>query len=184
MTPRHMIMAAALAVAAWLALFGDKTPSTGIAEPVTHAASASASTSAPAPAASSIVPNESSEKSRNDTVILVLKNRQQLMGNALTDARPDALFKSQSWTPPPPPPAPPAPPPPPTAPPVPFKYIGKKIEDGKWEVYLTTGSQVNVVREKTVLQGTYRVDSIKPPVLTLTYLPLQQVQTLTIGGID
>ena len=172
MTPRHMVMAAALAVAAWLALFGDKTPNGGVAEPVLHAASASAhATAAPAPMP---IAGEPAEKPKGDAVILVLKNRQQLMGNALADSRPDALFKSQSWTPPPPP----------TAPPLPFKYIGKKIEDGKWEVYVTTGNQVHVVREKTVLQGTYRIDSIKPPVLSLTYLPLQQVQTLTIGGID
>lgn len=182
MTPRHMLMAAALVVAAWLALFGDKTPNTGIAEPVTH--TAGASTHATVAVSAPIVKNDSEDKSKGDATILVLKNREQLMGGALADSRPDALFKSQSWTPPPPPPAPPAPPPPPMAPPLPFKYIGKKIEDGKWEVYVTIGNQAYVVREKTVLQGTYRIDSIKPPVLSLTYLPLQQVQTLTIGGID
>ncbi|MGZ3158646.1 MAG: hypothetical protein ACXU7D_06955 [Burkholderiaceae bacterium] len=183
MTPRHLVMAAALAVAAWLALFGDKTPSNGIAEPIAHAPGTTTAHAA-APAASLPSPNTSEEKSKSDAVILTLKNREQLMGGAVADSRPDALFKSQSWTPPPPPPAPPAPPPPPTAPPLPFKYMGKKIEDGKWEVYVTVGNQAYVVHEKTVLQGTYRIDLIKPPVLSLTYLPLQQVQTLTIGGID
>ncbi|MGZ3240046.1 MAG: hypothetical protein ACXWIN_04120 [Burkholderiaceae bacterium] len=182
MTPKHMLMAAALVVAAWLALFGDKTPNTGIAEPVAHIAKTS--THASAAVTSLTVANDSEEKTKSDEVILTLKNREQLMGGARTDARHDALFTSQSWTPPPPPPAPPAPPPPPTAPPLPFKYIGKKFEDGKWEVYVTIGTQAYVVHEKTVLQGTYRIDSIKPPVLSLTYLPLQQVQTLTIGGID
>jgi hypothetical protein len=182
MTRRHMMMAAALAVAAWLALFGDKTPNGGVAEPVVHATSTPAR--AAASVTSSVAIKESDDKTKGDTTILVLKNRQQLMGGALADSRPDALFKSQSWTPPLPPPTPPAPPPAPTAPPLPFKYIGKKVEDGKWEVYVTIGNQVYVAREKTVLQGTYRIDSIKPPVLSLTYLPLQQVQTLTIGGID
>jgi hypothetical protein len=128
--------------------------------------------------------NAQEDKLKHDTSILLLKNRQQLMGGTLGESRHDALFTSQSWTPPPPPAPPPSPPPPPVAPPVPFKYIGKKLEDGKWEVFVTIGNQAYVVREKTVLQGTYRIDSIKPPVLSLTYLPLQQVQTLTIGGID
>jgi hypothetical protein len=46
------------------------------------------------------------------------------------------------------------------------------------------GNQAYVGREKTVIQGTYRIESIKPPVLTLTYLPLNKAQTITIGGID
>jgi hypothetical protein len=41
-----------------------------------------------------------------------------------------------------------------------------------------------VVRDKTVIDGTYRVDTIAPPVLTLTYLPLNQVQQLNIGVFD
>ncbi|HEY8102473.1 MAG TPA: hypothetical protein VIF82_17165 [Burkholderiaceae bacterium] len=182
MTPKHMLMAAALVVAAWLALFGDKTPNSGIAEPVAHTAGASAHASVPV--TSLTVTSHAEEKTKTDTAILTLKNRDQLMGGARADSRPDALFKSQSWTPPPAPPMPPPPPPPPVAPPLPFKYIGKKVEDGKWEVYVAIGAQAYIVHEKTVLQGTYRVDSIKPPVLSLTYLPLQQLQTLTIGGID
>jgi hypothetical protein len=182
MKPKHMLMAAALVIAAWLALFGDKTPNTGIAEPVAHTASASAH--AAAPVTSLTVANDAEVKIKNDAIILTLKNREQLMGGARADSRPDALFKSQSWTPPPAPTAPPPPPPPPVAPPLPFKYIGKKMEDGKWEVYVAIGTQAYILHEKTVLQGTYRIDSIKPPVITLTYLPLQQIQTLNIGGID
>jgi hypothetical protein len=41
------------------------------------------------------------------------------------------------------------------------------------------------VRDKgAVLDGTYRVESIAPPVLTLTYLPLNQQQQLNIGVFD
>jgi hypothetical protein len=40
------------------------------------------------------------------------------------------------------------------------------------------------VRDKTVIDGTYRVDAIAPPNLTLTYLPLNQVQQLNIGVFD
>jgi hypothetical protein len=97
-------------------------------------------------------------------------------------------FAHQDWTPPPPPPPPPQPappPPPPTAPPLPFTFIGKSVGDGAWEVYLARGDRTYVVREKgAVIDGTYRVESIAPPVLTLTYLPLNQVQQLNIGVFD
>jgi hypothetical protein len=97
-------------------------------------------------------------------------------------------FAHQDWTPPPPPPPPPQPappPPPPTAPPLPFTYIGKSVGDGVWEVYLARGDRTYVVRDKGfVIDGTYRVESIAPPVLTLTYLPLNQVQQLNIGVFD
>jgi hypothetical protein len=96
----------------------------------------------------------------------------------------EALFDSQTWDPPPPPPPKPGPPPPPVAPPLPYVVIGKKLEDLAWEVYLTRGEQTFIAREKLVLEGQYRVDSIKPPTMTLTYLPLNQTQTLTIGGND
>jgi hypothetical protein len=96
----------------------------------------------------------------------------------------EALFDSQTWTPPPPPPPKPAPPPPPVAPPLPFTVIGKKLEDEKWEVYLARGEQTFIAKEKGLLDNQYRVESIKPPTMTLTYLPLNQTQTLTIGGTD
>jgi hypothetical protein len=41
---------------------------------------------------------------------------------------------------------------------------------------------VLIVREGMDLDGTYQVKSIKPPTLTLVYLPLKQSQTISIGG--
>ena len=38
MKPRHLLMAAGVAIAAWLALFGDKTPNGNVAEPVARTA--------------------------------------------------------------------------------------------------------------------------------------------------
>ncbi|MEN9867653.1 MAG: hypothetical protein RL748_3243 [Pseudomonadota bacterium] len=98
--------------------------------------------------------------------------------------KPEALFDSQTWDPPPPPPPKPQPPPPPVAPPLPYQVIGKKLEDNAWEVYLTRGDSTFIAREKLVLEGQYRIESIKPPSMTLTYLPLNQTQTLNIGGND
>lgn len=99
-----------------------------------------------------------------------------------------APFGSHSWTPPPPPPPPqasaPSPPPPPSAPPLPFTFIGKSVGQGVIEVYLARGDRTFVARANTVIDGTYRVDAVAPPVLTLTYLPLNQVQQLNIGVFE
>lgn len=87
-------------------------------------------------------------------------------------------FAVRDWTPRPPP-APPAPPP--TAPPLPFTFLGKKLEDGKWQVFLGQHDKTHIAREGDSINGLYRVDSIRPPVMTFTYLPLQQPQTLAVG---
>lgn len=171
MNARRFLLAAALATAAWLALYGDKAPADGIAEPVARAPARAAERSTPASAAAA----------SREPMILALQARDTLIGGASTDRPARGLFGSQSWTPPPPPPPKPPPPPPPTAPPLPFVYLGKKMEDGKWEVYLSRGERVYIVRMQDVIDGFYRVESIQPPTLTLTYLPLSQTQTLAIG---
>jgi hypothetical protein len=177
MKPRHLAMGAALLAAAGLVFFGDNAPDTGVAEPVERAARAPA---VAAPVAASTV------KAGAEPVILRLLPRDELMSDDSKDGR--MLFGSQNWNPPAPPPpvqaVNTAPPPPPMAPPLPFKLIGKSVGSGVYEVYLARGEQVYLVREKTTIDGTYRVDKIAPPMLTLTYLPLNQVQQLNIGVFD
>jgi len=195
--PRHIMLGLALAGAALLAAFGDRTPDGAIAEPVerpaaqaaqavlvhTPAAGAAAIAARPAPAAAS------ARTAAAGQAILALVPRDVLIGDAdgafnqgQNGAGP---FAHQDWTPPPPPPAAPPPPPPPTAPPLPFTFLGKSVGDGAWEIYLARGDRTYVVRDKgAVIDGTYRVDAIAPPVLTLTYLPLNQVQQLNIGVFD
>lgn len=117
--------------------------------------------------------------------IVLVRDRAELIGGGDADnAGAAPLFASHSWTPPPPPPPPVvmAPPPKPTAPPLPFTYIGKKEENGKWEAYLARNGETYVVREQSVIDGIYRADAITPNMLTMTYLPLKQVQRLAIGG--
>ncbi|HEY1148599.1 MAG TPA: hypothetical protein VGF27_08495, partial [Pseudoduganella sp.] len=123
-------------------------------------------------------------------VILPLIPRAQLIGEAGDGAfkSADGVFGGQTWNPPPPP-APPAaaapPPPPPSAPPLPFTVIGKAVADGQYEVYLSRGpDQTFVVRKHTVIDGMYRVETIAPPTMTMTYLPMNQVQQLNIGVIE
>jgi len=93
-------------------------------------------------------------------------------------------FEVRSWAPPPPPPPKPVPPPPPQAPPLPFKYMGKIMEAGQVVVFLERQDRNFVVRAGDKLDNNYQVDEIKPGVMTLTYLPLGQKQTLAIGAAN
>nr|WP_322401626.1 hypothetical protein [Massilia sp. Gc5] len=191
MKPRHAILGLALAGAGLLAAFGDKAPAGGIAEPWVRPARPAPVRTATvrAPAAA---PGAKAGDAGEAQAILALVPRDTLIGDgdtAFGQGRNGAgPFSHQDWTPPPPPPQPappPPPPPPPTAPPLPFTFIGKSVGDGAWEVYLARGARTYIVRDKgAVIDGTYRVDSIAPPVLTLTYLPLNQVQQLNIGVFD
>jgi hypothetical protein len=88
-------------------------------------------------------------------------------------------FGALSWTPPPPPPPPPAAP---RAPPLPFAFVGKQLEAGTWQVFLSLGEDLRVARVATVIDGRYRVESIAPPQIVFTYLPLNERQTLDIGA--
>ncbi|QGZ41813.1 hypothetical protein GO485_23980 [Pseudoduganella flava] len=51
-------------------------------------------------------------------------------------------------------------------------------------MYLARPDRTYVVKVGTVIDGMYRIDAIAPPTLTITYLPLNQVQQLNIGVID
>jgi len=190
MKARHVLMVAGVGVAAWLALFGDKTPSGTVAEPVARGAPSKTKdvAAAPSPFIGNAGPSTRREarehQPKPEPTILALRPRDTLIGGAASGNKSAGLFSTQSWVPPPPPPPKPAPPPPPTAPPLPFTYIGKKVEDATWEVYLTRGDQTFIVHEQSEIEGTYRVEAIKPPILTLTYLPLKQMQTLTVGGVE
>jgi hypothetical protein len=93
----------------------------------------------------------------------------------------DDAFAALDWRPPPPPPPKPIVQPP-VAPPLPYTVIGKKLEDGAWQVFLRRDDQILVVKTLDTIDNAYRVEEIRPPVMTLTYLPLQSRQTFSIGG--
>lgn len=170
MTPRHLLMGAALLLAAGFALFGDKNPAGAVVEPVSRGvvAAAPARAIAAAPKTAGVT-------------ILALAPRATLMEDGADGG---TAFGSHNWTPLPPPPTPPPPPPPPSAPPLPFTYIGKAVSNGEWEVFLARGNETLIVRNKMVIDGVYRIDAIAPPGMTFTYLPLNQVQQLNIGVLD
>ena len=180
MKRHHLVLASVLAIAAWLALFGDKTPRSGISEPAARPAlpkrAVSELPSAPP------TTDKTKIKMVTEPAIPALLSRDNLIGS--DHDKDNALFTSQTWVPPPPKPLPPPPPPPPKAQPMPFAYMGKQTVGTIQEIFITNGNEVYIVREKTVIDDKYRVDSIKPSAVTFTYLPLNQVQTLPIGGSD
>jgi hypothetical protein len=155
---RWTLLLGALAVTAWLALGDQQTPTievVGVSEPTR------ARPSSP----------------RAEPEILALAPRTPEVGGKV-------LFAATSWTPPPPKPPPPPPPAPPTAPPLPFKYVGKQRIAGGWEVFINQGEQVLVVRAGQSIDQVYRVESVKPPTMVLTYLPLDQTQSMSIGEAE
>lgn len=173
---RWWIWGPLLAVAFALAVFGDKTPvggMTSVVAPVAPVAGVSPRNAGDTP------PGSAPSTAVNH--VLVPRDRlvREGRGAPVRD-----LFSQRSWAPAPSRAAPaPAPAPPPMAPAMPFLYLGKKLEEGRWEVYLGQGEKTYVVRVGMVLEGQYRVDSIKPPQMEMTYLPLGQVQGLSIGEV-
>lgn len=67
----------------------------------------------------------------------------------------------------------------PVAPPLPFRYFGKLLENGKREVFVMRGDElISIQAGKTY--GEYRVDQVADARITFTYLPLKTKQTLEV----
>lgn len=190
MSRRQWLLLMLLLVAAWLALFADKTPYGPVDSEVVQAtlpraggdagAGVSSRPSGETPRAP--VATASAAKAAVPLAVAALIPRDQLIpAHAEQQVRRD-LFPALTWIPPPPKPEKPLKPPPPMAPPLPFVYLGKKFEEGQWEAYLGSGEDVFIAREGMTLAGIYKVRSIQPPTMTLIYLPLKQSQTISIGG--
>ena len=173
---RWLLWLPLLGVAIWLGIFADKTPSDQIASSKSPTIAVQ-KTSTPASASSILAKAEYMP-------LEILIDRAKLIGSDESKSpKWRNLFVSSSWTPPAAPakPLPPATVPAPTAPVFPFQYVGKKLENNIWEVYLSRGDQSFLVREGGMLESTYRIDSITPQRLSVTYLPLGQSQSLSIG---
>jgi hypothetical protein len=92
------------------------------------------------------------------------------------------LFSSQSWQPPPPKfvAPPPQKPVAPVAPPMPFRFVGRMLQDGHLFVFLAKGDTVITVKQGDTIDGVYRVESVGETEVALTYLPLREKQTLAV----
>lgn len=170
-----------LTVAVWLAFFGDKTPG-NLAAPAKPAAPAAGVSAAAVPVGRAPVlprPAARTPAASASAPLEALVPRSELLASAQGKPLRD-LFATGSWTPPAPAPIQ-APAPRPEAPPLPFAYMGMKLEGDTREVFLSQGEQTLIAREGAQLLNVYRVEKISPAAMTLTYLPLGQIQTLPIG---
>lgn len=68
----------------------------------------------------------------------------------------------------------------PSAPPLPFRYFGKVIENGKLEVFVMRGDDVLSIAAGQKLDADYRVDRITDTAISFTYLPLKTQQTMDL----
>jgi hypothetical protein len=170
MNRRTLLMIGGVAVSAGLAIFGDRTPSHGGAtvEAAPRAGPAAASA-------------RRSDHKHAAPAILALVPRQELIDHA-PPSEPPALFGTRALFEKQAAPAEAAAPALSATPPLPFTYLGKKFENGKWEIFLAVGERTYFVREGSVIDGTYVVNAIKPPTMLLTFLPQKEMQTLTIGA--
>jgi len=173
---RWVVLLGALGVAAWLAVFGDKTPP-GVVQPPTASSRAVMAATQPA--------SGRAAQTRNAPPLPPVE---ALVDRATwpDDGEPRRadLFAPAPWmaVAPPPvaaPPAPEAPPPPPALPA--WRVVGKQRVDDQWEVFLMKDTQSLVVRQGQVLEGVWRVDRIEPPNMTITHVPSNQQHQLSIG---
>lgn len=174
MKPRHAILTLALLASAALVMFGDTEPDVAIVESVERTAPAVSAT----PPAATAAPAAAG----GAHTVMRLVPRDELLGGAGTDD--GGAFHTRNWNPPPPeqPTSPPPPPPAPTAPAIPFVFIGKTLGEGKLDVHLSQGDRIHTVHAGDVIDGVWRIDAVAPPMMTITYLPLNQAQTMNIGA--
>lgn len=90
------------------------------------------------------------------------------------------LFPVRGWLPPPPVAQAVAAP---KAPPLPFKYLGKVLEDGGVVAFVSEGTRTHLLRKGDALPP-YRVENVTPQEATLVYLPLNETQRLNFGSAN
>jgi glucose/arabinose dehydrogenase len=70
----------------------------------------------------------------------------------------------------------------PTPAPLPYRVIGKQLDDAGWTVFLASGEATLIVREGDLLDASHQVASIRPPALVLRHLASGARRTLDIGN--
>jgi hypothetical protein len=111
----------------------------------------------------------------------------ELQKKALSAAAPRAsaaveakLFAVRDWRPKPELPKPVAPKPPPLR----LKFLGKTIEGDVVTVFLDDGTRTLLVRAGDRIGTTYRIETVSPTSMTLTYIPLNEPQRLNFGSAN
>ena len=176
MSLRWLFLMAALAVTVWFSVGNPNSADGEISEAVVK----------PTPVETSTTSRSAAKPTATELNLTRLKVRQEpyklfdaaMLADMTEKEAP--IFHRQSW----------APPPPkvvekvelPKAPPWPYVYLGQQLSQGERWVYLTLGDETRAVKKGQILDAKYRIDKIEPPRLSVTYLPLNEAQTVTIGA--
>ena len=72
----------------------------------------------------------------------------------------------------------------PTVPPLPLRYLGRAIEDGRTTFFIARGKELHMVREGDLIGDDYWVSDITASEMTFTYLPLDARQALAIPNAE
>lgn len=171
MRRRHVILLFGLASAGAIAAFGDRAP----VSPISAADTRRAGPGAAQRESSKPQRRPSTAVASVDLVQVPIRRDRESLENLANGSA--GLFASRSWVPPPP--ATPSPEKP-TAPPLTFKYLGKAHEQGNWTVFLLHGDSTWVVKTGDQIGNEYRIEAISPPAMTVRYLPMNELQTLSI----
>ena len=156
-SPRAVVAVAALAVLASL-LGGREKPNLALAH---------ASESARAPAPQAIADLDPAQ----------LKRPAPQGGQAVTD-----LFAAPR--PAAPPAAHPQKPAAPSVPPLPFRYVGRAVEEGRTAVFLERGNESYSLAQGDRAGRDYQVERITEAAVTFMYLPLGERQTLPLPALN
>jgi len=180
---RWMVLLALLAVSAWLAFFGDKTPA-GLVRPRAGTVDRAKPGATMAPSTTSRTGAGRSPQAASEPVrIEALVQRRAWF----EPERPVAadLFGRAAWhvvAPPPLAPAQAAGTPPPALSPT-YKVAGKQYDGRQWEVFLLRDEDIFVVRSGQVIESIWRVERIEPPSMTLVHVSTGQQHRLSIGDV-
>ena len=72
----------------------------------------------------------------------------------------------------------------PTVPALPFRYVGRAVEEGRIAVFLERGKENYSVAQGERAGHDYRVEQITEAAVTFTYLPLGARQTLVVPVLN
>lgn len=171
---RVLFLLPVLAVAGWLALFGDKTPPaaqvTGVAEPVQGGVDSG-------PAADTAVSTEDARPGAvlrlHDRVGLVkyenLPRIDLFQGRSVEQIQAAAEEQKKA-----------AEVAPPEKPRQPFRVIGRMLESGQWLVFLEHSGRTYVAQSGSIVEG-FRVASVSDQKLELTNLAAHTDYVIQIG---
>lgn len=188
MNRRRLVLGAALLATA-LAAYWAPRPDGDVVAPTMRDKPAAVAQDPAAPAAPSVPAAANAQPGRSGEVpgaVLRIRPRDQADDDSAGSAFPAAAWVDRPALPS----AKPMPalpvlsvPPAPTAPPLPFRMLGRYLEDGKPAVFLQLNDQNLVVRVGDTIAEQYKVESLDDTTLTVLHLPTNQRQTLNVGAL-